>query len=120
MKDMLFKKLFRIVLILGLIVTPTLVKAQSGSGSQVSTGPPSSRASKRAAKKQWKQDRKKKHDKDKSLRSYQKRTQTKDTRKRMRNSRHQAELNNEHKREFFVKRWFKHHHGPRKKKKKDR
>ncbi|MFI5151077.1 MAG: hypothetical protein ACHQRM_15185 [Bacteroidia bacterium] len=119
MKQVLFKKIFRIVIILGLLITPGMMEAQS-SGSQVSTGPPSSRASKRAAKKQWKQDRKKKHDKDKSLRSYQKRTQTKSTRKRMRASRHTAELNNEHKREFFVKRWFKHKGRIHKKKKKDR
>jgi hypothetical protein len=111
MKEMLSRKIFKVVFVLVLFITPGIMKAQGGgnsSSSQVSTAPPGKRASHRAAKKQWKEDRKKKHNKDKSLRSYQKRTQTKETRRRMRDSRHKAELNNEHKREFFMKRWFKH------------
>lgn len=43
----------------------------------------------------------------KAIKAHHKRIQTKTVRKRMKKSKGKARLNNENRREFFVKRWFK-------------
>jgi hypothetical protein len=88
---------------------PVLAQGSESSNteSQVSSAPAGSRAQRREARKQWRAERKKKHASQKAIKNYKKRTQTKETRKRMKETRRKAELTNEHKREFFLKRWFK-------------
>ena len=76
------------------------------------TGPPSkSMASKRKLRKEERKEAREKRKKEKAerkaVKAYHKRLQTKTVRKRMKKSKNKARLNNENKREFFVKRWFK-------------
>jgi hypothetical protein len=105
------KKLVILFAMIGFLAVPSSLKAQSsGAGStesEVASASSGSRAQRKAARKQWKADRKKKHDSDKALKNYQKHIQTKETRKRMKETRRKAEMVNGHKREFFLKRWFK-------------
>jgi hypothetical protein len=105
------RRLFSVLLIFLALLLPVTGRAQgsesSGTESQVSKAPAGSRAQRREARKQWKMERKKKHSSEKAIKNYKKRTQTKETRKRMKETRRKAELTNEHKREFFLRRWFK-------------
>ncbi len=98
------------ILILGFyLAAPVASRAQDGSTnteSQVASATSGSRAQRRDARRKWKAERRKKHNSDKSLKNYKKRTQTKETRKRMKADLKKANMNNEHKREFFLKRWF--------------
>jgi hypothetical protein len=55
----------------------------------------------------WKAKREKEQGDKKAVRNHEKRLQTKATRKRMKKDRHKAALNNAHKKEFFLIRWFK-------------
>ncbi len=61
-----------------------------------------------AARRKWRADRKQKHQHDKNLKYHNKHLQTKETRKRMKETRRKADMSNGHKREFFLKRWFRH------------
>jgi hypothetical protein len=103
-------RIVKICLLFCFLACPAIMPAQGSSKeteSQVASTTSGSLAQKREARKKWKADRKKRHDSEKSLKDYKKRTQDKPTRKRMKESRKRAEMNNEHKREFFLKRWFK-------------
>ena len=55
----------------------------------------------------WKARREKEHADKNMVKNHEKRLQTKATRKRMKKDRHKAALNNGHKKEFFLIRWFK-------------
>jgi hypothetical protein len=68
---------------------------------------PTGRAGRRKAKREWKKERKKKMEDDKARKDYIKDHNTKKTQKRMKKSQKKANRNNSHKREFFLKRWFK-------------
>lgn len=61
------------------------------------------RAEKREQRRKEKAERK-------AIKAYHKRLQTKQVRKRMKNSRKKAVRNNENKREFFIRRWFRKKH----------
>jgi len=67
----------------------------------------SAKAKRKKNKAEWKAKRKTEHSDRKAVRQHDKEIQTKGTRKRMRQSRHKAALNNQNKREFFLIRWFK-------------
>jgi hypothetical protein len=97
-----------VILILGFyLAAPVASRAQDGStNTESSIATSGGRAQRRDARRKWKAERRKKHNSDKSLKNYKKRTQTKETRKRMKADLKKANLNNEHKREFFLKRWF--------------
>jgi hypothetical protein len=76
------------------------------------TGPPeksikSERALRKLERKEAKERRKKEKAERKAVKAHHKRLQTKEVRKRMKRSKKRATLNNDNKREFFVKRWFK-------------
>jgi Ni/Co efflux regulator RcnB len=76
------------------------------------TGPaPKSFASERKLRKEERREAREKRRQEKAerkaVKAYHKRLQTKKVLKRMKQSKNKARLNNEHKREFFLKRWFK-------------
>ena len=77
-----------------------------------STGPKekslkSERKVRQELRKEAREKRRKERAERKAIKQYHKRLQTKQVRKRMKSSRKTAIRNNEHKREFFIKRWFK-------------
>src|SRR4051812_41364153 len=84
---------------------PVLGNAQQNSGAGTSTIM-SEKAQREKAKKDAKEKRKQEKIHDKEVKEYQKSTQTKKVRKRMKKDKRRANLNNEHKREFFLIRWF--------------
>lgn len=81
--------------------------AQESSGEQ--KAPPTSKAQRRIAKRQWKEQRLKDMEEKKKIKEHHKRIQTKETRKKMKRDARKAQRVNEHKREFFLKRWFTRH-----------
>ncbi|HEV7230102.1 MAG TPA: hypothetical protein VGO45_02170 [Bacteroidia bacterium] len=117
------KKLLKILAILCFLSLPAITSAQgvalNANEKPDTRAPGASREQRRAARKHWRDDRRKKHAQDKALKDYQKHSQTKATRRRMKENRAKAEMNNQHKREFFLKRWF-HRRRVKKTKKQDR
>ena len=107
-------KLFlkKIVLLL-IFAMPFIAVAQDGGGDKPASAksadkkPLSRRAQRSEDRKKWKEYRKKRKIERKAVKEHHKRIQTKETRKRMKKDRKKAQANNEHKREFFLKRWFK-------------
>jgi hypothetical protein len=99
-----------IVLALLWLVNPALSQdGGSGDGGQkekTETG----RAARRKAKKEWKEKRRKDMSDAQAKKNYNKKYNSKKVRKRMKKNEKKAKRNNEHKREFFVKRWFKKKH----------
>jgi hypothetical protein len=67
----------------------------------------SERKVRRELRKEAKEKRRKERAERKAIKKYHKRLQTKKVRKRMKASKKTAIRNNEHKRDFFIKRWFK-------------
>ena len=65
------------------------------------------KAIRKAEKKEAKERRRIEKEERKAIKAYHKRLQTKTVRKRMKKSRKKAIMNNEHRRESFLKRWFK-------------
>jgi hypothetical protein len=81
-------------------------------GQDKGTGPKeksiaSQRKLKKLERREAREKRKKERAERKAVKAYHKRLQTKTVRKRMKHSKKRATLNNENKREFFLKRWFK-------------
>jgi hypothetical protein len=88
----------------------TEIYAQDGGNAEggATTGQePTGKAARRKAKKEWKKQRKTDMQDAKAKKEYNEKYNTKKTRKRMKKAEKQAKRNNEHKREFFLKRWFK-------------
>lgn len=79
--------------------------AEGGAGTQEPEG--TGKADRRKAKRDWKKKRREDMDAAKSKKEYNKKYNTKKTRKRMKKAEKKANRNNTHKREFFLKRWFK-------------
>ena len=75
-------------------------------GGDKSKVPSNGRIQKKAARKKWKEQRKHEKAEKKAVRKKQKQLQTKKTRKRMKRDKRKAMRNNQHKKEFFLKRWF--------------
>jgi hypothetical protein len=67
----------------------------------------SKREIKKEERKEAKERRKREKEERKAIKAYHKRLQTKQVYKRMKKSRKKATFYNEHKREFFLIRWFK-------------
>jgi hypothetical protein len=65
------------------------------------------RVARKKAKKEWKEKRRKDMSDAKAKKQYNKKYNSKKVRKRMKKNEKKAKRNNEHKREFFLKRWFK-------------
>ena len=97
-------------LLVVLITGITDVYSQDGGTSNGGSGTeqePTGRAARRKAKREWKKQRRTDMDSEKSKKEYNKKYNTKKTRKRMKRAEKEANRNNSHKREFFLKRWFK-------------
>ncbi len=65
------------------------------------------KAARRKAKKEWKKQRKQEMSDAKAKKQYNKKHNSKKTRKRMKKNEKKAKRHNEHKKEFFITRWFK-------------
>ena len=83
--------------------------AGTGDGGQKNEAPPAGRAARRKAKREWKEKRKKDFADAKDKREYNKKYNSKKVQRRMKRNAKKAKRNNEHKREFFIVRWFKKH-----------
>jgi hypothetical protein len=102
------------LLMLLLFLFPFWLAAQSSgeggsppSGEKKSESPISRRAQRKADRKKWKEFRKKRKAERKAVKQHHKRIQDKQTLKRMKNVRKTSIRSHEHRREFFLKRWFK-------------
>ncbi|MBK9283068.1 MAG: hypothetical protein IPM51_01975 [Sphingobacteriaceae bacterium] len=99
----------KIIILFGLILTsPKFIAQDKKDG----TGPAeksfkSERKLRKADRKEAKEKRRKEKAEQKAIKKHHKRIQTKKVRKRMKKSKKTAIRNNENKREFFLKRWFK-------------
>jgi hypothetical protein len=93
------------------LLTPALAQEggapQGTSGTENKSTPLSKSAKRKKAKKEWKEHRKLEMEEKKAIKEHHKRIQTKETRKKMKQSKRKSIRVNEHKREFFLKRWFK-------------
>ena len=106
------KKLGKIFFSCLLFLLPFLVYSQDApvndaAGEQNKSAPMTKRQQRQKDRKEWKEHRKADIEEQKNIKEHHKRIQTKETRKRMRESKRKSTLINEHKREFFLKRWFK-------------
>ena len=93
---------------MGLTFTPVLLFGQvkSEQKDKGSSAPLSTRAQRKKAKKEWKENRKREWDNKKKIKEHDKKFQTKKTLRRMKRDKRKAQLNNEHKKEIFIRRWF--------------
>jgi hypothetical protein len=99
------KKIFPLILLFHLCIALQAQEKNAG------TGPaPKSFASERKLRKEERREAREKRRQEraerKAVKEYHKRLQTKTVLKRMKQSKNKARRNNEHKREFFLKRWF--------------
>ncbi len=76
----------------------------SGNGTEAKA--PDSRLERKKAKRDWKKKRKQEMGAAASRKEYNKKYNTKKTRKRMKKNEKKAKKNNEHKRDFFLVRWW--------------
>lgn len=95
------KKLYKLGLLL-LCFFPLWARAQTSA----STNAPTSGRSKQELEKESESYTKQKKIHDKEVKAHHKKLQNKKVLKRMNKSKRKAKLNNEHKREFFLIRWF--------------
>lgn len=109
MKRFNIRRIF--VLSVAFLLLPLFVMAQtdggggnSGAGTEAKT--PDSRLERKKAKRDWKKNRKQEISDAKARKEYNKKN-TKKTRKRMKKNEKKAKKNNEHKRDFFLVRWWR-------------
>ncbi|MBL7891078.1 MAG: hypothetical protein JNL63_00500 [Bacteroidia bacterium] len=99
-------KIFKHIVLLSLFFLPLLAFSQEAAKTDKEQQPKTTRAQRKEAKKMWKEKRRNERAEKKKIKEHHKRIQTKEVRKRMKKDRKTAIRNNEHKREFFLKRWF--------------
>lgn len=87
-----------------LCLLPVFANAQNAGNNNPSMM--SGKAQRAKAKKEAKEKREQEKLHDKQVKEYHKNVQTKKVRKRMKKDKRKATLNNDHKREFFMIRWF--------------
>ena len=97
-------KIAKYFVFLFLFFLPFITLAQQAS---IPKAPPSTKVQRRMAKKKWKDDRRIKRDAERNIKEHDKKFQTKAVRKKMRKDKAKSKRINEHKREFFLKRWLK-------------
>lgn len=99
----------RIVFVMLLLFVTGLTPALSQEGNNAEGGgkekTETGKAARRKAKKEWKEQRRNDMSDAKARKDYTKKN-TKKTRKRMKKNEKKAKRNNEHKRRFFLTRWF--------------
>ena len=96
----------RLIFFLFLFVS-TAAFSQEGGGESKKNEVENRKAKRKKDKAEWNARREKEHGSNKAVKNHEKRLQTKATRKRMKKNRKKAARNNQHKREFFLIRWFK-------------
>lgn len=88
------------------LLLPLFAMAQTeGGGGEAKT--PDSKIERQKAKRDWKKNRKQEMDDAKARKEYNKKYNTKKTRKRMKKNEKKAQKNNEHRRDFFLVRWWR-------------
>ena len=97
----------RIFLLLLIIIPFTIAAQEPAGGGEKQSSTPTTKAQRKSAKRKWKEQRLKKMEEKKKIKNHHKRIQTKEVRKKMRRDARKAKRVNEHKREFFLKRWFR-------------
>jgi hypothetical protein len=104
--DTRFKKFYKRIILIAVFLLPLMAFAQEGAKKDKEQEPKTSRSQRREAKKQWKEQRRNERLEKKKIKDHHKRIQTKTVRKRMKSDKKEAQRNQDHKREFFLKRWF--------------
>lgn len=99
-------KIRRVLILITLICTFIPSVAQEKGTGPKETSFKSQRKQIKLERKEARERRRKERAERKAVKAYHKRLQTKKVRKRMKRSKHRATLNNENRREFFLKRWF--------------
>lgn len=102
----MLKKIIYSYVIVFLLAGNIFAQEKSGTGPKEKSFT-SERKLRKVLRKEAKEKRRKERAERKAIKKYHKRLQTKKVRKRMKKSKKRATLNNENKREFFLKRWFK-------------
>ena len=97
--------IYKLIIVLLLAFLPSYTFSQTAEKKEGQ--PKSSNAQKREARKKWVLQRKIERDEKKKIKQHDKHLQTKKTLRRMKKDKKKAQRNNEGKREFFIKRWFK-------------
>lgn len=99
--------ILRLFILIGFIICTAAAHAQEGGpeSANQSKDPPSSKAQKKQQKAQRAREKQQEKARKEALKEHMKH-QTPEVRKRMKKDAKEANLNNEHKREFFLKRWF--------------
>ncbi len=95
-------------MLVGFIICTVAAHAQEGGGPESanqSKDVPSSKAQKKQQKMQKAREKQQEKARKEAMKQHMK-DQTPEVRKRMKKDAKEANLNNEHKREFFLKRWF--------------
>jgi len=103
---MKFKKIIYFALFLA-ILFPVSISAQDKGTGPKERSFKSERKLRKEERKEARERRRKEKAERKAIKAHHKRIQTKTVRKRMKSSKKRATLNNENRREFFLKRWFK-------------
>jgi hypothetical protein len=104
---MIMKRIFHFFLVTALLITPDLFGQDNpDGGNKPPKTPGTSKMQRKAARKKWKEERKQERMHRKAVKKKQKQLQTKKTLRRMKRDKRKAMRNNQHKQEFFLKRWF--------------
>jgi len=90
-----------------IVAGSVLAQENAAPADQSKSTPEGKRAKRKKAKKEWKEHRKAEKDGKKAIKEHHKKIQSKDTQKRMKQSKKKSARINANKREFFLKRWFK-------------
>jgi hypothetical protein len=111
MKGFKIRRIF--LLAVASLLLPVFVMAQTDGGGSSGTGgnseaakTPDSKLERKKAKREWKKNRKQQMSDEQSKKEYNKKYNTKKTRKRMKKAQKKAQNNNEHKKQFFIVRWW--------------
>lgn len=99
-------KIYKRIILFAVLFMPLIAFAQEAAKTDKEQQPKTTRAQRKEAKKMWKEKRRNERAEKKKIKEHHKRIQTKEVRKRMKKDRKTAIRNNQHKREFFLKRWF--------------
>ena len=96
-----------ILFLLFVFSVPVFSQTGGDSGAEKKNDVANAKAKRKKNKTEWKAKHKTERADKKAVKAHEKRLQTKNTRKRMRQDRHKAAMHNQNKREFFLVRWFK-------------
>mgnify|MGYP007073181857 CR=1 FL=1 len=96
----------RFFFLIAIFCSLSLMGQEKNEGDGKKKPPVDSKELRKKEKKKWKEERKRSKAEKKAIKKHHKRIQTKKTNKRMKKNKRKAQRNNDHKGEFFLKRWF--------------